>query len=161
MVDCSQVVVAIKWVSIFLFLSTYSRSPWLIPSDLAILWFLLLLQTARIWEYSSGEIKQDLRGHDHVVEAVVFAPLAAYPALRELAGMPSNAKEEKSTHGLFVATGSRDKTVKIWDTVSGQCIKTLSGHEWVSSSFQIFAFRVSSKSKHDLILLSHFSSPSQ
>lgn len=30
----------------------------------------------------------DFRGHDNVVEVVVFAPIAAYPAIRELAGIP-------------------------------------------------------------------------
>lgn len=74
-------------------------------------------------------MKQELRGHEHVVECSVFAPLAAYPALRELAGSQANPKGDKSTHGLYLATGSRDKTVKIWDTISGQCIKTLNGHE--------------------------------
>ncbi|GAA5823243.1 hypothetical protein JCM10212_003602 [Sporobolomyces blumeae] len=34
--------------------------------------------------------------------------------------------------GLFAATGSRDKTIKVWDAVSGQCLKTLVGHDnWV------------------------------
>ena len=30
----------------------------------------------------------ELRGHDHVVEVVTFAPIAAYSAIRELAGIP-------------------------------------------------------------------------
>ena len=30
----------------------------------------------------------EFRGHDHVIETVVFAPVAAYPAIRELAGLP-------------------------------------------------------------------------
>lgn len=30
---------------------------------------------------------------------------------------------------MFAATGSRDKTIKIWDAVSGQCLKTLVGRE--------------------------------
>lgn len=30
----------------------------------------------------------EFRGHDNVVEVVVFAPIAAYPAIRELAGIP-------------------------------------------------------------------------
>lgn len=34
--------------------------------------------------------------------------------------------------GLLAATGSRDKTIRLWDTRSGACIKTLSGHDnWV------------------------------
>jgi hypothetical protein len=30
----------------------------------------------------------ELRGHEHVVEVVTFAPAAAYSAIRELAGIP-------------------------------------------------------------------------
>lgn len=32
----------------------------------------------------------------------------------------------------FLATGGRDKLIKLWDGVSGQCLRTLSGHDnWV------------------------------
>ena len=47
------------------------------------------LQSARIWDASTGETKADFRGHDNVVEAAVFAPPSAYPAIRELAGIVS------------------------------------------------------------------------
>ena len=30
----------------------------------------------------------EMRGHEHDVEVVVFAPVAAYAAIRELAGIP-------------------------------------------------------------------------
>lgn len=64
----------------------------------------------------------------------MFAPLAAYAAIRELAGLaPPAARDERSRlPGCFVATGSRDKTIKLWDAQSGQCLKTLVGHDnWV------------------------------
>jgi len=47
----------------------------------------LTMQTSRIWDFASGETKMELRGHDHVVECAVFAPIIAYPAIRELAGI--------------------------------------------------------------------------
>ena len=98
------------------------------------------LQSARIWDASTGETKADFRGHDNVVEAAVFAPASAYPAIRELAGIVScfkyygieltmiqtPPKASAITQSLaFVATGSRDKTIKLWDGVSGQCLRTL------------------------------------
>lgn len=86
-------------------------------------------QTARIWDYTSGDTKVELRGHDHVVEIIVFAPIAAYPALREIGGIPPSTSQ---TPGQFAATGGRDKVIKIWDTSSGQCLKTLTGHDnWI------------------------------
>merc|ERR1712080_206911 len=34
--------------------------------------------------------------------------------------------------GPFLASGSRDKTIKVWDVSSGQCLFTLLGHDnWV------------------------------
>jgi platelet-activating factor acetylhydrolase IB subunit alpha len=45
-------------------------------------------QTARIWDPLTGESKMELRGHENAVEVVAFAPPAAYPAIRELAGIP-------------------------------------------------------------------------
>lgn len=44
-------------------------------------------QTARVWDVGTGETKVELRGHEHVVETAVFAPVASYPALFELSGI--------------------------------------------------------------------------
>lgn len=45
-------------------------------------------QTARIIDPTTGETKVELRGHEHTIEVVAFAPVAAYTAIRELAGIP-------------------------------------------------------------------------
>lgn len=87
-------------------------------------------QTARITNPLNGELKTELRGHDHVVEVVVFAPIAAYAAIRELSGIPNTDRTKRP--GLYAATGSRDKSIKLWDTQSGQMLKSLTGHDnWV------------------------------
>ncbi|KAK1925406.1 WD40-repeat-containing domain protein [Papiliotrema laurentii] len=86
-------------------------------------------QTARVWDFASGETKMELRGHEHVVECAVFAPIVAYPAIRELAALGGVAPK---SHGAYVATGSRDKSIRIWETSSGQCLRTFSGHDnWI------------------------------
>jgi len=77
-----------------------------------------------VWDFSSGETKVELRGHEHVVECAVFAPVASYAAIRELGGLPSATPGAKLP-GAFAATGSRDKTIRIWDTQSGQCVRVL------------------------------------
>ncbi|WVN90828.1 nuclear distribution protein PAC1 [Cryptococcus depauperatus CBS 7841] len=91
-------------------------------------------QTSRIWDFSTGETKMELRGHEHVVECAVFAPVKCYPAIRELAGLkaPSATDIRAKSPGQFVATGSRDKAIKLWDAQSGQCLRTFVGHDnWI------------------------------
>ncbi|KAF8323372.1 dynein regulator [Clavulina sp. PMI_390] len=87
--------------------------------------------TARIWDISNGETKMEFRGHDNYLEVVAFAPIASYPSISELSGIALPSDKAK-THGQFIATGSRDKSIKLWDVGSGQCIKNLAGHDnWV------------------------------
>lgn len=85
-------------------------------------------QGVRIWDTASGELRHELRGHEHVVECVAFAPSSSYEFIQILLGMRSPDKPEP---GRYLASGSRDKTVRIWSQ-QGQCIRTLSGHDnWV------------------------------
>lgn len=58
----------------------------------------LICQTARIWEFTNGETKAEFRGHEHVVECAVFAPVTSYAAIRELAGL------QVSRSAIFPAT---------------------------------------------------------
>lgn len=44
-------------------------------------------ETSRVWDSASGETKMELRGHEHVVECAVFAPVVSYAAIRELTGL--------------------------------------------------------------------------
>ncbi|THH18967.1 hypothetical protein EW146_g2117 [Bondarzewia mesenterica] len=91
--------------------------------------------TARVVEVSSGTTKAELRGHDNVVEVAVFVPRISVPAIRELVGQKTGTTQPAITEGIaiaHVATGSRDKTIKIWDAIRGQCLHTLVGHDdWV------------------------------
>ena len=46
---------------------------------------------------------------------------------------PATAREAKERPGSsYVATASRDKSIKLWDGVTGTCVRTLTGHDnWV------------------------------
>ena len=86
-------------------------------------------QTARVWDASSGEVKGTFLGHEHVVECCTFAPPAAYGHLASLTGLKK--PPPASSSGEYLATGSRDKTIKLWD-MRGTLVKTLVGHNnWV------------------------------
>lgn len=86
-------------------------------------------QAATIWEVSSGEAKAVLAGHEHYLECCAFAPPASYGYLATLAGLKKPPPATSSAE--FIATGARDKTIKLWDS-RGTLIKTLVGHNnWV------------------------------
>ncbi|KAJ4269922.1 hypothetical protein ACHAPJ_000886 [Fusarium lateritium] len=90
-------------------------------------------RTVRLWDISvpNPEAKLVMIGHEHFVECCAFAPPAAYSHLATLAGV-KKAPPASST-AEFMATGGRDKTIKLWDG-RGTCIKTLVGHDnWVRS----------------------------
>ncbi|KAF7188898.1 Nuclear distribution protein PAC1 [Pseudocercospora fuligena] len=91
-------------------------------------------QTARMWDLSqpdSNAQKQTFIAHEHVVECCAFAPPAAYQHLATLAGLKKPPPASSSAE--FLATGGRDKLVKI-HTANGVCIKTLTGHDnWIRS----------------------------
>lgn len=54
--------------------------------------------------------QMELREHEHVVECVAWAPDAAAPAINEAAG----GDNRRAAHlGPFLASGSRDKSVKV------------------------------------------------
>ncbi|KAJ2156596.1 Lissencephaly-1, partial [Coemansia sp. RSA 552] len=99
-------------------------------------------QSVRLWDPQSGECKGDMRGHENVVEVAKFCPVVAHPHLRRLAGLPAPPKpsslQQNGTEPApesacqFVISGSRDKTLRLWDCASSQLLHTFVGHDdWV------------------------------
>lgn len=89
-------------------------------------------QTARVWDIQKGDSKMEFRGHEHVVECVIFLPVVSYPFISEWFEDSIKISKEQSVPGQFIITGSRDKTIKVWDVTSGQLLSTLVGHDnWV------------------------------
>ncbi|OJK01653.1 hypothetical protein ASPACDRAFT_116564 [Aspergillus aculeatus ATCC 16872] len=86
-------------------------------------------QAATVWEVATAEAKATLLGHENYLECCVFAPPASYKYLATLAGLKKPPPATSSAE--FVATGARDKTIRLWDS-RGRLIKTLVGHDnWV------------------------------
>ncbi|CDW57362.1 lissencephaly 1 [Trichuris trichiura] len=88
-------------------------------------------QTIRVWVIATRECKAELRDHSHVVECICWATDAVVPYVNEAVGTNTGCAQR---YGPFLASGSRDKTIKIWDLGVGVCLFTLEGHDnWVRS----------------------------
>jgi platelet-activating factor acetylhydrolase IB subunit alpha len=70
----------------------------------------------------------DWRGHDHVVECVAINAVE----LPKVACDGGARVWAKVAPGGVVASGSRDNSIRLWNTATGNCEAVLEGHEnWV------------------------------
>jgi WD40 repeat protein len=77
-------------------------------------------ETIRLWNLQTGAILKTLRGHTHRVFALAFAP----PNQTQL--------NQSQANSALLASGSGDRTIKLWNWQTGECVATLRGHtSWV------------------------------
>lgn len=89
-------------------------------------------ETVIIWAIDGQHPLQELVGHGNVVECVSFAPPNGVASILEADYRPKTEEANAARPPEFVASGSRDKTIKIWEVWTGNCLMTLRGHDnWV------------------------------
>ena len=64
-----------------------------------------------LWDLKTGAVKDDLRKHNDVINALAF-----------------------STDGTTLASGGDDRTVILWDVATGKITRTLKGHDTTVTS---------------------------
>merc|ERR1719461_2131404 len=101
-------------------------------------------QTVRVWQAGGKDCKAELRDHDHVVECVAWAPEAATQAINEAASQAAGGDNKNSSTytGPFLASGSRDKSIKVWDVSTSQCLFTMVGCQCTLDGFSLAPVRI-------------------
>jgi len=85
-------------------------------------------KTIRVWDISRAEFTAVLREHDHYVECIALSPAS----LTELETPEGVIFKGRPGPGNFLASGSRDRTIIIWEMSTAMKIMMLVGHDnWV------------------------------
>ena len=80
----------------------------------------------RIWNLDSKQEESQLIGHEHVIETVIFVPYICNADVMELV-------QQKQKMELLASSG-RDKSIKLWNLLTNECVFNFIGHEnWVKS----------------------------
>lgn len=92
----------------------------------------------KLWDFATHTCLRTLRGHDHTISAVRFLPSVALISANksDSGSMDGNdvdgGIDAEAAGSQFLLSASRDKTVKVWDIVTGFCEQTLADHgDWV------------------------------
>jgi WD40 repeat protein len=75
-------------------------------------------RTIKIWHLATGREIQTIAAHDMAVSAVAFSPIPPNPLIQ-------------GSEGGILASGSVDRTIKIWNLITGQPIQAIVAHEMV------------------------------
>ena len=93
-------------------------------------------ETVMVWAIDNPSALTVLTGHSNVVECVEFASAAALQEISSADYIPQAAENAEEISGSrsreMLVSGSRDKTIMLWDIWKATCLVVLRGHDnWV------------------------------
>ena len=74
-------------------------------------------KTIKLWNLSTGEEIATLPGHKSAINSLTFSPIPPTPFA-------------KGGAGGILASGSEDKTIKLWNLATGEEMRTIAGYAW-------------------------------
>ena len=116
-------------------------------------------ETVKVWNLKTAECVRTLRGHENVVESVAFSSGKADILLRKAlaaravngttatvaaaaagadagsgTGESKSGPGESGPGGQYILSGSRDRTVRVWEAATGVCVSSIKAHDnWVTA----------------------------
>lgn len=97
----------------------------------------------RLWDVESGRCleSQIMMGHEHIIETLAWLPAAAVKTVMAspeheghfpAAAAGAEAGADAASVRPLLLSGSRDKTIMLWDGATATCLKVYKGHDnWV------------------------------
>ena len=82
-------------------------------------------QTIKLWDVKTQHCLKILRGHTEAVSAIAFSPNICRG---EFSQDVCNTQKANNQNPPLLASSSFDRTVKLWDVTTGECLKTFLGH---------------------------------
>jgi len=90
-------------------------------------------RTIKMWHVSTGKCVKTFSGHIGCVNSLALDETGCFSPPNQR-GEKANFVDEEKEDYMYVFSGSRDKTIKMWDVSTGENIKTFTGHEgWVTT----------------------------
>ncbi|MCG8365012.1 MAG: NACHT domain-containing protein [Pseudanabaenales cyanobacterium] len=96
-------------------------------------------QTVKLWDCHVGRCIRTWCGHTDWAFPVAIAPALTGQFASKISH-PNHT--HPNNHGNLLVSGSNDRTVRLWDIHTGQCLKTLHGH-----TDQVFSVAISGDGK--------------
>jgi len=91
-------------------------------------------QTVKLWNTSTGRTLKTLSGYSNGIWSVAFCP-ASLVEEREFSGRhrvtpetPSSISHQLAPQGTTLVSASDDQTLRVWDVLTGQVLRTFIGH---------------------------------